>query len=100
MPQAITGGDEAIKIRGQPAQGPDHHATRPQAQTLELALRLLESAAGPQTTMQSPFRWASDPAWKNDYNNVALLSTDELARRRAEFDKQKDLARGVRETVA
>jgi hypothetical protein len=50
--------------------------------------------------MQSPLRWASDPAWKNDYNNVALLSADELARRRAEFDKQKDLARGVRETAA
>ncbi len=76
------------------------HDKASQAQTLELALRLLESAAGPQTTMQSPFRWASDPAWKNDYNNVALLSADELARRRAEFDKQKDLARGVRETAA
>ncbi|KZD22585.1 glycine/sarcosine/betaine reductase selenoprotein B family protein [Tardiphaga robiniae] len=71
-----------------------------QAQTLELALRLLESAVGPQTTLQSPQRWARDAVWKRDYNNVALLSAEELARRRAEFDKQKDIARGLRETAA
>ena len=76
------------------------HDKASQAQTLELALRLLESAVGPQTTMQSPQRWASDAAWKRDYNNVALLSAEELARRRAEFDKQKDIARGLRETAA
>jgi len=72
------------------------HDKASQTLTLEFALRLLESAAGPQTTMQSPLRWAQVPAWKNDYNNVALLSADELARRRAEFDKQKEAARAVR----
>ena len=76
------------------------HDKASQAQTLELALRLLESAVGPQTTLQSPQRWARDAAWKRDYNNVALLSAEELARRRAEFDKQKDIARGLRETAA
>ncbi|MET0444153.1 MAG: glycine/sarcosine/betaine reductase selenoprotein B family protein [Pseudorhodoplanes sp.] len=76
------------------------HDKASQALTLELALRLLESAVGPQTTMQSPLRWAQDPAWKNDYNNVALLSEQELARRRAEFDKQKEIAKGLRETAA
>jgi glycine/betaine/sarcosine/D-proline reductase family selenoprotein B len=76
------------------------HDKASQAQTLELALRLLESAVGPQTTLQSPQRWASDAIWKRDYNNVALLSAEELARRRAEFDKQKDIARGLRETAA
>jgi len=76
------------------------HDKASQALTLELALRLLESAAGPQTTMQSPLRWAQDPAWKNDYNNVALLSADELARRRAEFDKQKEIAKGLKDTAA
>ncbi len=35
------------------------HDKASQAQTLELALRLLESAVGPQTTLQSPQRWAS-----------------------------------------
>lgn len=76
------------------------HDPASQALTLELALRLLEAAPGPQTTMQSPLRWAQDPAWKNDYNNVALLSADELAQRRAEFDRQKDAARGLRNTAA
>ena len=72
------------------------HDLASQAQTLELALKLLESASGPQTTMQSPLRWSADAAWKLDYNIVAQLSSEELARRRAEFDKQKEIARGNR----
>jgi D-proline reductase (dithiol) PrdB len=71
-----------------------------QAFTLELALRVLESAVGPLTTVQSPLRWATDANWKRDYNNVALLGADELARRRAEFDREKQIARGLRETAA
>ena len=67
-----------------------------QALTLELALRLLESAPGARTTMQSPLRWSEDASWKLDYNNVAQMSPEELARRRAEFDKQKEIARGNR----
>jgi len=67
-----------------------------QAQTLELALRLLESASGARTTMQSPLRWSEDASWKLDYNNIAQMSPEELARRRAEFDKQKEIARGNR----
>ena len=31
-----------------------------------------------------------------EYNNVAQLSAEEVARRRAEFDKQKEIARGNR----
>jgi glycine/betaine/sarcosine/D-proline reductase family selenoprotein B len=76
------------------------HDKASQALTLELALRLLESAVGPQTTMQSPLRWAKDATWKRDYNNVALLSAEELARRRADFDRQKEIARGLRDTAA
>jgi len=67
-----------------------------QALTLELALRLLESAPGARTTMQSPLRWSEDASWKLDYNNIAQMSPEELARRRAEFDKQKEIARGNR----
>ncbi|WP_420132431.1 glycine reductase [Rhodopseudomonas sp.] len=66
--------------------------------TLELALRLLETAPTAQTTVQSPLRWSDDPSWKRDYNNVANLSAEELARRRAEFDAQKQRAREVRES--
>jgi hypothetical protein len=65
-----------------------------------LALRLLESAAGPQTTMQSPLRWRDDPSWKRDYNNIETMSAEELARRRRDFDAQKDAARNVRSGAA
>jgi D-proline reductase (dithiol) PrdB len=76
------------------------HDPDSQAFTLELALRVLESAVGPQTTVQSPLHWRVDAAWKRDYNNVALLSAEELARRRAEFDAQKAVARTLRDTAA
>jgi D-proline reductase (dithiol) PrdB len=69
------------------------HDAASQALTLELALRLLESATGPQTTMQSPLRWSADPSWKRDYNNIAQMSPEELARRRREFDAQKEAGR-------
>ncbi|MBR1223232.1 glycine reductase [Bradyrhizobium sp. U87765 SZCCT0131] len=76
------------------------HDTASQALTLELALTLLEAAPGPRTTMQSPLRWRDDPSWKLDYNNVARMSADELARRRREFEAQKVIARQVREGAA
>ena len=72
------------------------HDVASQDQTLELALRLLESAPGPQTTMKSPLRWNADGMWKLDYNNIAQMAPEELARRRADFDRQKELARANR----
>ncbi|WP_418318809.1 reductase [Piscinibacter sakaiensis] len=65
--------------------------------TLGLALRLLEAAPAPRTTVQSPLRWSSDPAWKLDYCNVDRLPADELARRRAEFDQGKASAKALRD---
>jgi D-proline reductase (dithiol) PrdB len=76
------------------------HDPKSQALTLELALRVLEKAPGPQTTVQSPLRWSTDASWKRDYNNVAMLSPEELARRRREFEAQKEIARGLRESAA
>jgi Glycine/sarcosine/betaine reductase selenoprotein B (GRDB) len=76
------------------------HDPDSQSFTLELALRVLETAPAAQTTVQSPLRWNADPSWKRDYNNVAALSPEELARRRAEFDAQKQIARNLRETAA
>jgi D-proline reductase (dithiol) PrdB len=76
------------------------HDPDSQAFTLELALRVLESAPASQTTVQSPLRWSADASWKRDYNNVAMLGTEELARRRREFDAQKEIARGLRESAA
>jgi D-proline reductase (dithiol) PrdB len=79
---------------GNPAGRPNDPESR--AVTLELALRVLERAPGPRTTVQSPLRWSADPAWKLDYSNIARLSPQEIARRRAEFDRQKAVANTVR----
>src|SRR5260221_12827817 len=79
---------------GNPAGRP--HDPQSQAFTLEQALRVLEAAPGPRTTVQSPLRWSADPAWKLDFSNIARLSPAEIAPRRAEFDKQKEIARTVR----
>jgi D-proline reductase (dithiol) PrdB len=73
------------------------HDRASQAATLDLALRLLETAVTPRTTVQSPLRWSENPDWKLDYCNVERLSPEEIARRRAEFDRQKDVAKAVRE---
>jgi glycine/betaine/sarcosine/D-proline reductase family selenoprotein B len=72
------------------------HDVESQVQTLELAFRLLEAAPGPRATMQSPLRWADSADWKLDYLNLDRIPPDELARRRAEFDRQKELARANR----
>jgi D-proline reductase (dithiol) PrdB len=76
------------------------HDVASQAFTLELALRVLETAPSPQTTVQSPLRWSEDASWKRDYSNPEMLSAEELARRRREFDTQKQIARGIRESAA
>jgi glycine/betaine/sarcosine/D-proline reductase family selenoprotein B len=68
-----------------------------QRQTLEMSLRLLEQAPGPRTTMQSPIKWASSADWKNDYLNLDRMPADEVARRRADVDQQKAVAKQVRE---
>lgn len=68
-----------------------------QALTLELALRLLEGAPGPRTTMQSPLRWAESADWKRDYSNIERLSREEIDRRRQAFDKAKSEAKRVKQ---
>jgi hypothetical protein len=60
-----------------------------QAATLELALRVLETAPAPRTTVQSPQRWSDDASWKLDYNNLATLTPGDIAERRKEFESVK-----------
>jgi len=67
-----------------------------QDETLGLALGLLERAFAPRTTLQNPLRWSDDPSWKRDYANIELLSAEDIARRRADFEKQKQVAHAVR----
>jgi glycine/betaine/sarcosine/D-proline reductase family selenoprotein B len=76
------------------------HDVASQDATLAHALRLLETASGPQTTMQSPLRWNEDGKWKLDYLNLEQIGSDELKRRREEFDRQKELARPNRAVKA
>ena len=76
------------------------HDVTSQDVTLELALRVLESAPAARTTVQSPLRWSVDASWKRDYNNIEQMSPDELARRRRDFDAQKAVANSVRNSAA
>ena len=76
------------------------HDPASQDQTLEYALKVLESAAGPRTTMQSPLRWSGVVTWKNDYLNLEQIGEEELRRRREEFERQKELARPNRAAKA
>jgi hypothetical protein len=75
------------------------HDLDSQASTLELALRLLETAPAARTTVQSPLRWSPDPSWKLDYANLARLTSEEIARRRREFERQKEIAKNIRATT-
>jgi hypothetical protein len=71
-----------------------------QAFTLDLTLSVLESAPAPRTTVQSPLRWSASPAdWKLDYCNIERLTSEEIVRRRAEFDQGKAEAKSAREGV-
>jgi len=70
-----------------------------QAQTLELALRVLESAPAARTTVQSPLRWSADAAWKDDYLDLTKLSPEAIAERRKEFEVVKSVARAKREAT-
>ena len=68
-----------------------------QAFTMELALKVLESAVGPRTTVQSPLRWNEDGKWKLEFSNIDQMSDEEIARRKAEFDRNKQIAKERRE---
>ena len=68
------------------------HEPDTQAFTLDLALKVLESAVGPRTTVQSPLRWVEDGDWKRDFSNDERMSPQEVARKRAEFDQVKQVA--------
>jgi len=67
------------------------------ALTLELALRVLETAPAARTTVQSPLRWADDAAWKLDFSNLDRMTPEQIAERRREFDESKAIAKAKRE---
>src|SRR5262245_52636616 len=83
---------------GNAAGRPNDHPS--QSFTLDLALKILESAPAPRTTVQSPWVWSTNADWKLDYCNITRLTPEEIMQRRAEFDTQKDAARTIREGSA
>ena len=68
--------------------------TDSQALALETAFRVLETAPGPRTTVQTPLRW-TDPGhgWKRDIMNLGSLTPEMIAKARADFEHQKQRAR-------
>ena len=80
---------------GNAAGRPNDRASQDQA--LELALRLLESAVGARTTVQSTLRWSDVDDWKLDYCNVERMSAVDIAALRDEFDRAKAEAKRLRE---
>jgi hypothetical protein len=69
--------------------GLPHDATS-QRTALELALRVLEAAPGPRTTVQTPLIWPGEPhAWKRDLMNLSDLDPEQAARAREAFEEQK-----------
>ena len=70
-----------------------------QDSTLELALGVLEGAVAPRTTVQNPLRWKGSAEWRLDIMNVSRLTAEEIAQRRAENDKIKAVAQGVRDAT-
>ena len=75
------------------------HDADSQAATLELALRVLETAPAARTTVQSPLRWRDDASWKLDFNNMAKLTPADIAERRKEFDVVKSIIKTKQEGV-
>ena len=73
------------------------HDLASQDQALELALGLLASAVGPRTTLENPLRWPGPPGWRAGYMNLAALSPEEIAGRRAENERDRAVAQAVRD---
>ncbi len=63
-----------------PLGNPAGHPGRPdmQAEIARIALLLLESAAGPRTTVVSPFAWKHDPGWRDRYGRVDPAERERL----------------------
>jgi len=68
-----------------------------QTATLELALRVLETAPAARTTVQSPLRWRDDASWKLDFSDLSKLTPEEITERRQEFEVVKAVAKAKRE---
>ncbi len=70
-----------------------------QDSTMELALRMLEGAPAPRSTVQNPLRWNGSPEWRRDYLNLSVLTPADIERARRVNDMNKSAARRIREAT-
>ena len=70
-----------------------------QDRTLDLALRMLEEAPGPRTTVVNPLGWPGPVGWRRDYLNLAALSAEGIAERRAENERAREIAQALRDAA-
>lgn len=70
--------------------------TASQDLTLELGLRLLESAPAARCTLQSPLRWPGGEGWRDDYMNPTQLSAAEREAAREAHEASLATARALR----
>ena len=61
-----------------------------------MAVEMLKTAEHARTTVHSGLVWSGEADWQKDYSNPALLSAEEIARRRAAFDAVKVEAKVVK----
>lgn len=76
------------------------HDIESQDLIISLALDLLKSADASRSLVTSPLSWTDDDIWKNDYSNPDKLTADEIAAKKAEFDRGKHLAKEIREKAS
>ena len=63
-----------------------------QRRTLNLALRLFETAESPRTTATSDQAWTDDERWKLDFMNIATMPLEKINQLKADFQEQKRIA--------
>tara|TARA_Y100000739_G_scaffold227207_1_gene236247 strand:+ start:1496 stop:1873 length:378 start_codon:yes stop_codon:yes gene_type:complete len=83
---------------GNPCGKPYDH--KMQMELAKMAVRLLESATGPQTTVRAPFEWAKNDNWREVYNYVGPENAKELEvegeRRRTQMAKRQKRKLNIR----
>jgi len=73
------------------------HDPASQDLTLELGLRVLESAPAARTTLQSPLRWPGGEAWREAYLSTQRLTAADIAHERAVHEQALATARTLRQ---
>jgi hypothetical protein len=73
---------------------------RSQLNLMGTALRMLKNVTDARTTVQARDIWSCDPSWKKDYCSLDRLTPEVIARRRAEHERDRELARQAREAAA